>query len=128
VISVFVQRLFAGQPLVIFGDGLQSRDFVYVADVVDANLHAATAEGASGHAYNVARGERTSLLQLAEMLGRITGSTGGPTLAPERAGDIRHSQASIDRARQELRYAPRVDLEAGLAALVDHQRARRAHR
>ena len=124
VISIFVQRLLANEPLVIFGDGLQSRDFVYVADVVDANLRAAVAKGISGRVYNVARGERTTLLQLADMLGAVVGRTAGPTLAAGRAGDIRHSQAAIDRAREELGYAPRVDLETGLAALVDHERRR----
>ena len=122
VISVFVRRLLAKEPIVIFGDGLQSRDFVHVADVVEANLRAAFAKGASGRVYNVARGERTTLLQLAEILGRVVGSSAGPTLAAERAGDIRHSQAAIDRARSELDYAPAVDLATGLAALVDHER------
>lgn len=125
VISVFVKRLLANEPIVIFGDGLQSRDFVYVADVVEANLRAALAKGVSGRVYNVARGERTTLLQLADMLGRVVGKSAAPTLAAERAGDIRHSQAAIDRAREELGYAPRVALETGLAALVDHERRRR---
>lgn len=126
VISVFVQRLLAGAPLTIFGDGLQSRDFVYVADVVDANLLAGSAKGASGRVYNVARGERTTLLELATILGKIVGNEADPTLAAERAGDIRHSQAAIDRARGELAYAPRVSLETGLGALVEHERKRRA--
>lgn len=124
VISVFVQRLLAGEPLTIFGDGQQSRDFVYVGDVVEANLRAARARGASGRVFNVARGERTTLLELAAILGRVVGSPAAPALAAERAGDIRHSQAAIDRARKELGYEPRVDLERGLAALVDHERRR----
>lgn len=126
VISVFVQRLLAGQPVTIFGDGLQSRDFVYVADVVDANLLAGSVKGASGRVYNVARGERTTLLDLASALGKIVGSTTAPALAGERAGDIRHSQATIDRAREELGYTPRVSLATGLGALVEHERKRRA--
>ena len=126
VISVFVQRLLAGAPVTIFGDGLQSRDFVYVADVVDANLLAGSTKGASGRVYNVARGERTTLLELAAMLGKIMGNETGPTLAAERAGDIRHSHAAIDRARGELAYGPRVALETGLTALVEHERKRRA--
>ncbi len=122
VISVFVRRLLAAKPITIYGDGLQSRDFVYVADVVEANLRAAMAEGASGRVYNVARGERTTLLRLAEVLGKVVGTEVSPTLAAERAGDIRHSQATIDRARSELGYVPRVDLETGLRALVEHER------
>lgn len=125
VISIFVQRLLAGKPLTIFGDGLQSRDFVYVADVVEANIQASLAKEASGRVYNVARGERTTLLQLAETLGKVVGTTVAPTLGPERAGDIRHSQASIDRARGELQFVPRVNLEAGLRNLVDHERRHR---
>ena len=122
VISVFVRRLLSRQPISIFGDGQQSRDFVNVADVVQANLLAAHAPAASGHVYNVARGDRTTLLELATTLGRVVGTAVAPTLAPERAGDIRHSQATIERARRELGYEPRVDLETGLTGLVDHER------
>ena len=126
VISVFVQRLLANEPITIFGDGLQSRDFVEVRDVVEANLLAATvpASGVSGRVFNVARGERTTLLELASLLGTLAGRTAGPTLAAERAGDIRHSHAAIDRARAALGYVPKISVEAGLAALLEHERRR----
>lgn len=124
VISVFVKRLLGGEPITIFGDGLQSRDFVFVGDVVQANMLAATAKGASGRVFNVARGERTTLLDLVKILGRVVGRQVEPTLGPERAGDIRHSLASIDRARAELGYAPKTSLEDGLAALVAYERKR----
>ncbi|MDB4943027.1 MAG: UDP-glucose 4-epimerase [Labilithrix sp.] len=125
VISVFVKRLLADEEIVIYGDGKQSRDFIDVADVVEANLCAATApaERVSGNVYNVARGERTSLLDLATLLGRGPRSARPPSLVPERPGDIRHSQARIDRARAELGFVPRVTLADGLARLVAHERA-----
>jgi len=127
VISVFVQRLLANEPITIFGDGQQSRDFVEVRDVVEANLLAATvpASSVSGRVFNVARGERTTLLELASLLGTLAGRTAGPTLATERAGDIRHSHAAIERARAALGYVPTISVEAGLAALLEHERRRR---
>ncbi len=124
VISVFVRRLLANEPITIFGDGQQSRDFVEVRDVVAANLLAATVPGVSGRVFNVARGERTTLLELAGLLGKLAGRDAGPNLAAERAGDIRHSHASIDRARAELGYVPQVAVSAGLTALFEHERTR----
>jgi UDP-glucose 4-epimerase len=125
VISIFVDRILAGRPITFFGDGEQSRDFVYVANVVDANILAATREGVSGRVFNVACGKRTTLRQLASLIERAAGRTQSPVervFADPRAGDIKDSVADISRARAELGYEPAVDVETGLAKLVEHVR------
>jgi UDP-glucose 4-epimerase len=118
VISIFVDRILRGAPITIFGDGEQSRDFVYVANVVDANLLAATRPQATGRVYNVGCGQRTTLRELAAILGAICGREVKPSFAPARTGDIRDSLADIGRARAELGYEPRIGVEEGLRALV----------
>jgi UDP-glucose 4-epimerase len=122
VISVFVDRALRGEAPTIFGDGKQCRDFVYVANVVDANLLAATREGMSGRAFNVACGARTTLNELLAAVGRIVGRAIEPVRAAPRAGDIRESVADIGRARAELGYEPKVGLEEGLGLLIRHVR------
>jgi UDP-glucose 4-epimerase len=118
VISVFVDRAIAKKPLTIFGDGEACRDFVYVDDVVDANLAAATRAGVSGQVFNVARGESTTLNDLVAMLGRIVQREIRPEHASPRAGDIVRSVADVTRARDELGHAPKVGVEEGLSRLV----------
>ncbi len=125
VISIFVDRLLAGQVPTIFGDGQQCRDFVFVENVVDANLLAGTVPAAAGRAYNVACGERTTLNQLLAILAKLCGREVKPVYAPPRAGDIRDSLAAIDRARSELGYAPKVGVEEGLRRLLEHERRAR---
>ena len=122
VISVFVDRILGGRPITFFGDGSQCRDFVYVANVVDANILAATRPGASGRVYNVACGKRTTLVELASLVERAAGRTVERVFAEPRAGDIRESVADIARARAELGYDPAITVEAGLDALVQHVR------
>lgn len=121
VISRFVEALRGGGQPVIFGDGKQSRDFVFVADVVQAVV-AAMFSGApgDGSVYNVATGRPTDLLQLLDQLARIAGRPVTPRFEPPRAGDVRHSLASIDAARRALDYAPRFTLSEGLKALWEH--------
>jgi UDP-glucose 4-epimerase len=118
VISVFVDRALAKRTLTIFGDGEACRDFVYVDDIVDANLAAAARDDVSGRVFNVARGERTTLNDLVFMLGRILRREIQPEYASPRAGDIAKSVADISRARSELGYEPKVGVEDGLARLV----------
>ncbi len=118
VISVFVDRAIAKRILTIFGDGGACRDFVYVDDVVDANVAAATRDDVSGEVFNVARGERTTLDDLVRMLGRILQRDIRPEYASPRAGDIATSVADIARAREKLGYEPSVGVEDGLARLV----------
>jgi UDP-glucose 4-epimerase len=123
VISIFVDRILAGKPLTFFGDGSQSRDFVYVGNVVDANILAATTAGISGGAFNVACGKRTTLLELASLIERAAGRTVERSFAEPRAGDIKDSVADITRTRASLGYTPGVDVEEGLRRLVDHVRS-----
>jgi UDP-glucose 4-epimerase len=125
VISIFVDRILAGQPLTFFGDGSQTRDFVYVGNVVDANLLAATTPGVSGRMYNVGCGKSTSLLTLASLIERAAGKKVERRFGTPRAGDIKDSVAEIERARSELGYAPAVDVEEGLARLVAYVRDQR---
>jgi UDP-glucose 4-epimerase len=126
VISVFVDRILGGRPITFFGDGSQCRDFVYVANVVDANILAATRPGVSGRAYNVACGKRTTLVELASLVERAAERTVERSFDAPRAGDIKDSVADIARARADLGYAPAVDVEDGLKRLVQYVRAGRA--
>jgi UDP-glucose 4-epimerase len=123
VISIFVTHLLAGAPITIYGDGEQTRDFVYVADVVEANMRAMFGPYGGPAPLNVAGGNRTSLNALAALLGEIVGATPVITHAAARAGDIRHSGADITAIRTALDYEPRWDLRAGLRALVAAVRA-----
>ena len=119
VIPKFTAALLAGKAPTIYGDGGQTRDFTYIENVVRANLLAAEApEEACGEAYNIACGERISLLDLAERLGRITGRSIAPVHGDPRPGDIRHSLADIGKARRLLGYEPVVDLDEGLERTV----------
>jgi nucleoside-diphosphate-sugar epimerase len=115
VISLFIRALLEGRPPTVFGDGEQTRDFTYVANVVDGVLKACHAPGVAGHVFNVATGSRVSLNTLYRSLQSLTGSTLDVLHAPARAGDIRDSQADISRARAALDYAPMVSFEEGLA-------------
>lgn len=119
VISKFTDDLKAKRAPTIFGDGLQSRDFVFVKDVVQANMLAMFGvERGAGQIYNVASGATATLLDLLATLGRLVGRSIQPVHKEARAGDIRHSSASIARAQGELGYAPKFSLEAGLRELL----------
>jgi len=115
VISLFIRALLDGRAPTIFGDGEQTRDFTYVANVVDGVLKACHAPGIAGQAINVATGDRVSLNQLFGALRLLTGSDVAAVKGPVRTGDIRDSQADIGRARLLLGYEPTVGLQDGLA-------------
>ncbi len=113
-IAKFITCARRGEPFPVHGDGEQSRDFTYVANVVEANLLAAQAP-LEGHAlFNIACGERTSLNQILALLNELTGQNLPATHSAARPGDVRHSLASIARAHQALGYTPRVSLKEGL--------------
>jgi nucleoside-diphosphate-sugar epimerase len=118
VISLFVKWLLAGERPTIHGDGEQTRDFTYVANVVDGVLRACEAPAASGESINVATEGRFSLNQLLRELQRIVGTNLEPIYGPPRVGDVRDSQASIDKARRILGYEPTVTFEEGLRRTV----------
>lgn len=122
VISKFVTCLLEGQRPVIFGDGEQSRDFTYVANVVEANLRAAESPDAVGEVINMGLNQRTTLNQLLAALQKIVGTKIEPVYEPPRAGDIRHSLADISRAEKLLGFKPSIGLEEGLKATVDWYR------
>jgi len=114
VIAIFVKVLGEGRTPTIFGDGEQTRDFVYVSDVVQALLLAAEKPGVSGEAFNVGAGGGISLLRLVEALNSLLGTSISPRHADPRPGDIRHSRADVSRARRALGYEPKVPFEEGL--------------
>ncbi|HUF77585.1 MAG TPA: SDR family NAD(P)-dependent oxidoreductase [Thermoanaerobaculia bacterium] len=121
VVPRFFAACRAGEPPRIHGDGEQSRDFTYVADAVRANLLAAAAPAAAcGHAYNVAGGRRTSVLELAEAIRELAGPCPPPLHEPARPGDVRHSQADPTAAREALGFTAEVDLAEGLRRTWEH--------
>jgi nucleoside-diphosphate-sugar epimerase len=122
VISLFIRALLEGRAPTIHGDGGQTRDFTYVANVVDGVLRSAEAPGVSGEVINVATGGRVSLIELYEALQGIVGTRLDPTFGPARAGDVRDSQADVTKAKRLLGYAPSVALEEGLRRTVDWAR------
>ncbi len=120
VISRFIDALMKGTTPIIFGDGEQSRDFTYVANVVDANIRASQASEGLGRTVNVANGDRVSLNQLLEVLKRITGNPDVTAeYKPARTGDVKHSQADNQRAVEWLGYQELVGLEEGLRRTID---------
>ena len=118
VISVFATALIENRSPNIYGDGEQTRDFTYVANVVDGVLRACEAKGASGEVINVATGGRISLNQLFNTMRDVVGSKITPTYLEGRAGDVRDSQADITKAKRILGYEPIVSFEEGLARTI----------
>jgi UDP-glucose 4-epimerase len=119
VVPLFITRIAAGEPITIFGDGEQSRDFTYIANVVDATVRAGEAEGASGRIFNVAAGAPASVNQLADAVGRILGKPVEKRYEEPRAGDVRDSWADVGEAERVLGYRATVDLEQGLRRTVE---------
>jgi nucleoside-diphosphate-sugar epimerase len=126
VISLFAMRMLEGRAPIIQGDGGQTRDFTYVANVVDGVLRACTAPRASGEVINVAVGGRISINELCAMMASVLGSTVKPEYTSARAGDVRESQADITRARELLGYEPIVSFEEGLRRTLEWYKAEHA--
>jgi nucleoside-diphosphate-sugar epimerase len=114
VISLFATAVLGGQQPIVHGDGEQTRDFTYIANVVDGVLKACEAPHASGEVINVATGQRTSLNELLRVLGRLAQASPRPVYKEPRVGDVRDSQADISKARSLLGYEPSVSFEEGL--------------
>ena len=124
VIAAFADAALRGVAATIHGDGLQTRDFTYVSDVVAANIAAGAAEGAAGQAFNIAGGQRISILDIHTEIARITGREDLPPVhAATREGDVRDSLASVDAARDVLGWTPTVPLATGLERTVEAMRA-----
>ncbi len=119
VIPNFIAAALSGHPPIVHGDGLQSRDFTFIDNAVDANLKACEAPpGAAGRAYNIACGAQATLLDVLRVLETIVGTPLHPTHGPARKGDVKHSLADIGQAGLHLGYSPRIDLEEGLRRTV----------
>jgi UDP-glucose 4-epimerase len=123
VIPKFVVAMLAGQRPTIFGDGLQSRDFTYVENVVRGNLAAAERPAAAGRVFNVACGRQFNLLELIAAINRVLGTKIEPKFEPARAGDVRDSLADISAAREALGYEPTIDFDEGLRRSIEYYRS-----
>lgn len=119
VIPKFIDCLLNDEPPPIHGDGLQSRDFTYVSNVVEANLLSAIKEQAAGEVFNIAVGKTYNLLQLVENLNKITGKNINPIFTPPRRGDVRYTWADISKAKRLLSFSPEVDFVEGLKRAVE---------
>ena len=124
VVPKFIAAIDAGEPVPIHGDGEQSRDFTYVANVVEANVLAAEARDASGAVLNVATGSPRSVNALAEAIGDVLGKPVDREYLEPRAGDVRDSWADVGEARRVLGWEPRVDLDDGLRLTAEALLAR----
>ena len=122
MVPLFITAITSGEPVTVYGDGEQSRDFTYVANVVDATVRAAHAEDANGRIFNVAAGSPASVNDVADAISRIVGMPVEKSFAPPRPGDIRDSWADVSAARDVLGYVPSVGLEDGLRRTIDHLR------
>jgi UDP-glucose 4-epimerase len=122
VIPKFVVAMLAGKRPTIFGDGLQSRDFTYVENVVRGNLAAAETSAAAGGTFNVACGRQYNLLELIASINRVLRTKIEPIFQPARAGDVRDSLADITAARETLGYEPAIDFDEGLRRSIDYYR------
>ena len=119
VIPLFITQMLDGQSPTIHGDGLQSRDFTYIDNVVHGNILAATAPKAVGQVMNMATGGRITLLDLVEKINSALNTSIQPNHVESRTGDIKHSRANIDKARALLEYEPVVDFDEGLARTIE---------
>jgi UDP-N-acetylglucosamine/UDP-N-acetyl-alpha-D-glucosaminouronate 4-epimerase len=119
VVPLFITAIGNGEPVTIFDDGEQSRDFTYVDNVVDANLLAADADGVSGRIFNISAGVPATVNELAETIGRLLGKQVERGYLPPRPGDLRDSWADVGEARSVLGFEPRVSLEVGLRRTIE---------
>lgn len=119
VIPKFTTRLLAKQPITVYGDGEQSRDFTHIENVIEANMLALHARHAPGEVCNIGCGQRITLNELIRMLEEIIGVRAQVTYAPSKAGDVRHSLADITKASRILGYVPKIQIEEGLRRTVE---------
>jgi UDP-glucose 4-epimerase len=125
VIAIFCGKLIDGGKPMVFGDGKQTRDYVYVGDVVAANLAAAESEKTGP--FNIGTGRQTSVLDLVDALHELADSDFQPDMAPERPGEVQHIALDYTRAREELGYEPKVGLNDGLKLTLESVRAAAQH-
>ncbi|MDQ7815808.1 MAG: NAD-dependent epimerase/dehydratase family protein [Melioribacteraceae bacterium] len=118
-IPIFIYRALKNEPIIIFGDGSQTRDFIYVKDVVDANIAAAIQPNANG-VFNIASGTATSIKEIAEIILNETGSKSEIVFEKGRPGDIKHSLASIFETDKALNFSPKIELKTGLKKTIEY--------
>jgi UDP-glucose 4-epimerase len=123
VIPLFVTAILSGKRPIIYGDGHQSRDFIFVENVVEGNLLAAECDEAVGKIFNMAEGKQTSLLMLIDKLASLLDKEVELDFQPQREGDVRESMADISQARQLLGFEPKVTLDQGLEKTIDYYRS-----
>ena len=122
VLALFIPAVLQSKRPTIYGDGLQSRDFTYVQNVVEANLLACAVPGVAGQVFNVACGDRITVNSMLQQINKITGKDIAPIYADPRPGDIKHSQADITRAKEHLGYQPKISFEEGLRNTIEWYR------
>jgi UDP-glucose 4-epimerase len=122
VLALFIPAVLEGRRPKIYGDGLQSRDFTYVQNVVEANLLACSTPGVGGQVFNIACGDRITVNSMLQQINKITGKDIAPIYTDPRPGDIKHSHADITRAKDHLGYQPRVTFEEGLRSTIEWYR------
>jgi UDP-glucose 4-epimerase len=122
VLSIFIDRILGDQPVTIHGDGLQTRDFVFVGDVARANVAALTSPGGSGRAFNVGTGTAVTVLEAYRAIARSVGRDVEPAFGPGRAGDIRHSRADVGAIARELGWRAEVAFEGGIGETIAWRR------
>ena len=122
VLALFIPAVLQSKRPTIYGDGLQSRDFTYVQNVVEANLVGCTVPGVAGQVFNVACGDRITVNSMLQQINKITGKDMAPIYADPRPGDIKHSQADITSAKEHLGYQPKISFEEGLRNTIEWYR------
>ena len=123
VVPLFMRAALRGEPIIIHGDGEQSRDFTYIDNVVQANLLSLTTPGVGGEVFNIACNSRHSVLEIARTVEKLLGRPVTIEHTPPRSGDVRHTQASIEKAERLLHYHPTVGFEEGMRRTFDALRA-----
>lgn len=118
VIPAFISKILANEQPVVYGDGLQSRDFTFVENVITANIKAAESKGAAGKVFNIACGKRYTLLEILDRINSLLGKGIRPKFLPPREGDVRHTLADIDLAKQYLGTSSLVEFEEGLKRTI----------
>ncbi len=118
VMAIFISQALKNRPLFVDGDGQQTRDFTYIDDAVDCNLLAAQSNRSKGNAYNVGGGAQITIENLADRIIKETGSKSTKTFRESRPGDVRDSLASIEKAKKDLGYIPKIDINAGLRLTI----------
>jgi len=122
VVPLFMRAALCDEPIVVHGDGEQSRDFTYIDNVVQANLLACTAAGVAGEVFNIACNSRHSVIEIARTVEKLLGRQLKITHTPPRPGDVRHTQASVEKAQRLLGYHPTVDFDEGMRRTFAHVR------